>query len=269
MSKEVETIEKSKKLNTVETLKEDFKKLGIKEGMTIIVHSSLSSIGWVCGGPIAVINALIDVVTQNGTIVMPAHSGDYSNPEDWCNPYVPKEWHEIIKKEMPVFNPKTAPCRGMGIIAQTFLNYEGVIRSNHPQVSFSAYGKHKEFIINDHKLGYGLSDTSPLGRLYDLDAKVLLLGVPYDNNTSFHLAEYRSNCREEYKAYAPIIEEGNRVWKEFKELELDSDGFEYIGRIFEEENTVINYEVGNAKCKLFSQPKCVDFATEFLSFKRS
>lgn len=268
MSKEVEVIEKSKKLNTVETLKEDFKKIGIKKGMTVIVHSSLSSIGWVCGGPIAVINALIDVVTSEGTIVMPAQSGDYSNPEEWCNPAVPKQWHEKIKEEMPVFDPKITPCRGMGIIAQTFLSYEGVARSEHPQVSFSAYGKHRDFIINNHKLDYGLSDTSPLGRLYDLDAKVLLLGVPYDNNTSFHLGEYRSNCREEYKAYAPIIENGSRVWKEFRELEVDSDGFDYIGNKFEEEHGVINYEIGNAKCKLFSQRECVDFATKFLTFKR-
>lgn len=268
MSKEVEIIEKSKKLNTVETLKEDFRKMGLKEGMTVIVHSSLSSFGWICGGPIAVINALMEVITPSGTIVMPAHSGDYSNPEEWCNPKVPKEWHERIKIEMPAFNPKIAPCRGMGIIAQTFLNYDGVVRSNHPQVSFSAYGKHKEFITNNHKLDYGLSDTSPLGRLYDLDAKVLLLGVPYDNNTSFHLGEYRSNCREEYTAYAPILEDKVRVWKGFKELEVDSDGFDYIGKCFEEEYNVVNYEIGNANCKLFSQRECVDFATEFLSYKR-
>ncbi|MGL5754928.1 MAG: AAC(3) family N-acetyltransferase [Paraclostridium sp.] len=128
---------------------------------------------------------------------------------------------------MPAFNHKITPCRNMGIIAQTLVNYEGVIRSYHPQVSFSVYGKDKEFITNNHSLEYGLSENSPIARLYDLDANVLLLGVYYENNTSFHLSEYRSNCREKYIAGAPIIE--------------------------------------NANCKLFSQRACVDFAINFLS----
>lgn len=264
-----EVLKSSNEPITVSRLIEGFKSIGIEEGMTLIVHSSLSSIGWVCGGAVAVIDSLIECIGKKGNLVMPSHSGDYSEPSYWCNPSVPKEWYDVIRNEMPVFNSKITPCRGMGVIAQTFLNYDGVIRSNHPQVSFSAYGRDKEFITDNHKLDYGLSDTSPLGRLYELDAKVLLIGVLYTNNTSFHLGEYRSNCRDEYIEYAPILENGERLWKGFKELEIDSDGFEYIGECFEKEYNVLNYKIGNANCKLFSQRECVDFATKFLSFKRS
>lgn len=265
MSSEYEVVKSSEKIYTTKSLLNDFKNMGIKKGMTLIVHSSLSSIGWICGGPIAVIAALIEAVGDSGNIVMPSHSGDYSEPSYWCDPEVPKKWHQVIRDEMPAFNPKITPCRSMGIIAQTFVNYEGVIRSYHPQVSFSAYGKDKEFITNNHSLEYGLSENSPIARLYDLDANVLLLGVSYENNTSFHLSEYKSNCREKYIAGAPIIENEVRVWKQFEDLELDSGGFEYIGALFENEHDVSNYKLGNANCKLFSQRECVDFATNFLS----
>ena len=265
MSNEENIIKSSLKINTKTSLLKDLKAMGVKEGMTIIVHSSLSSIGWVCGGPISVIDALLEAVGENGNIVMPSHTGDYSDPIYWCNPPVPESWHEIIKDEMPAFNTLTTPCRGMGIIAQTFISYEGLTRSNHPQVSFSAYGKDKKFITNNHSLEYGLSEKSPLARIYDLDGYVLLLGVPYENNTSFHLSEYRSNCRETFISGAPILENGMRVWKEFEDLEVDSDCFGYIGEVFENNHKVINYKIGNANCKLMSQRECVDFATKFLS----
>jgi aminoglycoside 3-N-acetyltransferase len=268
MSKEYDIVKLSNRVHTKKSLIKDFKNMGINEGMTIIVHSSLSSIGWVCGGPIAVIDALIEVIGEYGNIVMPSHSGDYSEPSYWCAPPVPKEWHQVIRDEMPAFDPKTTPCRGRGIIAETFMKYKGVKRSHHPQVSFSAYGKDKNFITDNHSLEYGLSENSPIGRLYDLNAYVLLLGVPYDNNTSFHLSEYRSECRDEFISGAPISENGKRIWKEFCDLELDSDGFGYIGELFEKEHNVINYKIGNASCKLFSQRECVNFATDFLSCKR-
>lgn len=53
------------------SLAEDFRNLGLKKGMTVIVHSSLKSLGWVVGGPIAVVQALMDVLSEEGTLVMP------------------------------------------------------------------------------------------------------------------------------------------------------------------------------------------------------
>ena len=64
-----------------------------------MVHSSLSKLGYVCGGEVAVVEALIDVVGEDGTIVMPTHSADYTDPIFWGEPAVPKEWFEDIRKE--------------------------------------------------------------------------------------------------------------------------------------------------------------------------
>ena len=55
-----------------------------------MVHSSLSKIGWVCGAEVSVIQALLEVVGEEGTIVMPAHTGDNSDPSVWENPPIKK-----------------------------------------------------------------------------------------------------------------------------------------------------------------------------------
>jgi aminoglycoside 3-N-acetyltransferase len=51
-----------------------------------------------------------------------------------------------------------------------------------------------------------LGNGSPLARIYDLDGYVLLLCVPYTSNTSFHLAEYRLDLREEISQEGPVKE---------------------------------------------------------------
>ncbi len=83
---------------TKQSITEDLKALGLKKGMTVLVHSSLSSIGWVNGGAVAVIQALIDVVTEEGTIVMPSQSVELSDPKEWGNPPVPEEGGILLEK---------------------------------------------------------------------------------------------------------------------------------------------------------------------------
>ncbi|HXL37529.1 MAG TPA: AAC(3) family N-acetyltransferase [Ktedonobacteraceae bacterium] len=51
--------------------------------MTLEVHCSLSKLGWVCGGPVAVVQALMDVVTETGTLLVPTHSPNYTDPANW------------------------------------------------------------------------------------------------------------------------------------------------------------------------------------------
>ena len=58
-------------------------------------------------------------------------------------------------------------------------------------MSFASWGKEAEFVIARHELAYSLGERSPLARIYELHGRILLIGVGYDRNTSFHLAEYR------------------------------------------------------------------------------
>lgn len=77
----------------------DLRQLGVTEGSTLIVHSSLSRLGWVASGAHAVVLALLDAVGPSGTLVMPTHSGGHSDPGEWRNPPVPEAWWPTISEE--------------------------------------------------------------------------------------------------------------------------------------------------------------------------
>lgn len=249
---------------TRDSLRADLEALGLAPGMTVLVHSAISQLGWVCGGPIAVVQALLDVLTEQGTLVMPAHTGDFSDPAEWRNPPVPAEWVPIIRATMPAFDPRITPAWRMGRIAETFRGWPDVLRSDHPAVSFCAWGRHAATITAGHTLDLSLGDGSPLARIYDLDGSVLLLGVGFGNNTSFHLSEYRTRRQTPTTPGAPILEDGQRVWRTYRDIVNDDAPFPAIGADFEATGQVRVGLVGSATARLFPQRPAVDFAVRWL-----
>lgn len=248
---------------TIDSLVANFKELGVKEGMTVLVHSSLSSLGWVCGGAEAVIHALIEAVGSDGTIVMPAQSASNSDPAEWQAPPVPESWWPIIRNNMPAFNKETSQTRGMGAIAELFRSFPGVERSNHPMYSFTAWGKHSNYIVEEQPLEEGFGERSPLAKIYELHGMVLMIGVGHDSNTSLHFAEHAVPNKTVQTKSAAIMENGERIWKTYKEIEYDSDVFEQIGKEFEESGDYYTTKIGKATCKLIKQRKIVDFGREW------
>ncbi|WP_409252363.1 aminoglycoside N(3)-acetyltransferase [Bacillus sp. SCS-153A] len=250
--------------HTTTSLTEDFQQMGVRKGMTLIVHSSLSSLGWVCGGAVAVVKALMEAVGNEGTLIMPSQSAGNSDPAEWEQPPVPKEWWPIIREEMPAYDPDYTPTRGMGAIADTFRGFPGVKRSSHPVYSFTAWGKHADYILSEQPLEEGFGPNSPLAKIYELDGEILLLGVTHDSNTSLHFAEHSIQGRERVQKGTAMKENGHRVWKTYEEILYDSDPFEKLGEEFEKNQPVKTAMIGNAACKLMKQRSAVDFARDWL-----
>jgi aminoglycoside 3-N-acetyltransferase len=251
--------------STRDSLRRDLIRLGLQPHMVLLSHSSLSSLGWVCGGTVSVIQALMDVLTPMGTLIMPAQSTSYSDPLEWEEPPVPEDWWPIIRANMPAFDPYCTPSDGVGKIAENFRNWPDALRSNHPSVSFAAWGQQAAVITINHGLENSLGENSPLARLYELDAQVLLLGVDYDQSTCFHLSEYRAIHQQQVTMGAPILVEGQRHWQEYVDIEFDTERFGEIGLDFEQSYPVATSLVGNAQAKLFSLRQAVDFGVKWLN----
>lgn len=58
----------------------------------LVLHSSLTSLGWVFGGPVAVLQAFQDVLTETGTLIVPTHTSNLTDTAGWRSPPVPEEW---------------------------------------------------------------------------------------------------------------------------------------------------------------------------------
>jgi aminoglycoside 3-N-acetyltransferase len=239
----------------------------------VLVHSSLKAVSGtraiVIGGAVAVIDALSEVLGPEGTLVMPAQSTDNSEPSRWRNPPVPESWWPTIRAHQPAYGPDRTPTRGVGVVPETFRAMRDVVRGEHPLSSFAARGPRAAEIVLGHRLEADLGDDGPLGRLYRLDARVLLIGAGFEACTAFHLAEHRmSRPPRTVKEGAAILRDGQRTWVEFLTLEYDSDDFADLGRAFEEEVDVLRGVVGRARSRLFSVRSAVDFASRWLDENR-
>ncbi|EPY09347.1 aminoglycoside N3-acetyltransferase [Paenibacillus alvei TS-15] len=263
-------METSIALQTRKTIIDDLRRIGVREGMTLIVHSSLKSLGKVVGGPVTVILALEEAVGMNGNIVMPTQTEHLCEPTEF-NDSLTLEEITIIKENMPIYYPDITPTSYMGIIPETFRKQNGVLRSSHPHVSFAAWGKDAERITENHKLDYGLSETSPLGRIYELEGYILLLGVPTNTNTSLHLAEYRQkNTFIKPKVWGvkmPV--DGNEQWITYDDINNESDDFNKIFDDFKSNTNVVKEGlVGEAVSYLIPQREMVDYALGWMNRNR-
>jgi len=249
--------------NTFDSLIDELSGLGIRSGMTLMVHCSLGRVGWTVGGPVTVIRALLQVLQSLGTLVMPAESPLMSDPRDWDDDRVKPEWHDTIRASMPVFDPSTTPTT-MGAIAEAFRTYPGTRRSNHPLVSVCANGLHAEDITGEHALEFCEGRGTPFEKLYHLDSHTLLLGVGFDRCTSLHYAESLVPARRTTVSRFPMIENGERVWVEKPNMATDNGvHFPLVGKQFIDSGCVRIGRIGNAESMLFSTRALVDFAESY------
>ena len=244
--------------------------IGLERGDSVIVHTSLGKIGYVCGGAQVVIEALIETVGEKGTIMMPTQSWKNLDPDDGVHWDVEEEYRQIIRDNWPAYDKRITPTNTMGAVAEMFRLWPGAMRSDHPARSVAAWGKQAEFLTSGHDLSNIFGDGSPIGKMYELNGGVLLIGVGYDKNTSLHLADVRAqypgkhNCLE----YSAVMENGKRIWKEYETLYVDGEDFDEIGADFERTEAVHIAQLGNAELRLMNQRRLVDFAVDWITHHR-
>lgn len=157
---------------TKEQLKQALLKIGIENGDILMVHSSYKSLGGIEGGAKAVIEALSEVLGENGTLLMPAFT-----------------FNEVTF-ENPVFDYEKSPnC--VGYLGEYFRTaVDGVLRSVHATHSVCALGKKAKELINEHENDKTpVGKNSPITKLADLGGKILMLGCSPDHLTIMHGVE--------------------------------------------------------------------------------
>lgn len=270
MPTEAEVIDRSHSPATVASLTADLRTLGLVDGDVVIVHSSMSRLGWIAGGAQSVVEALFTAVGRHGTIVMPTQSGQLTDPAGWDDPPIPADWVEAARDGLPAYDAHLTPTRGMGAVVDCFRQQPDTVRSPHPLVSFAANGPRAHEIAGSHPLAPETGDSSPLGRLYELDAHVLLLGVTHGNNTSLHLAEERAAWTGKTNRLhgAPMLVDGQREWVVWDDLDGDDEDFDAIGEAFAATGAERVGNVGAGTGRLLRQREIVDFAVTWMTAHR-
>ena len=180
---------------------QDLMNLGIKKDDTILMHSSLSALGYVDGGADTVIDTLLYVLSE-GTLLVPALSFEY------------------VTKENPVFSVKDTPSC-IGKISETFRKRDGVMRSIHPTHSVCGIGKYAKEILSQHlDTSTPAGAKSPFALLPKYNGKILMLGCTLKPNTSMHAVEELTRpwylMKKEPVSFRLIDENGVEIVKEYE-----------------------------------------------------
>ena len=257
-------------IHTREELAEELRALGVRRSEVLLVHTSVKALGWIPGGPMAVVQALLDAVGDTGTLVVPTQTATNSEPSEWAHPPVPEAWWPVIRAGTPGFDPARTPSEHMGRLPEVVRTWPGAVRSSHPQTSFAALGPLAEETVAVHDLDSQCGERSPLAALERLGARVLLLGADFGSCTAFHLAEYRvpGSAGTTTHGAAVLTADGGREWVTFEDLDLDEDDFDRIGEHLVSTGTVATGKVGEAECHLVDLATAVAVAVQWMAEHR-
>ncbi|TCC41996.1 AAC(3) family N-acetyltransferase [Kribbella speibonae] len=228
---------------TAGDLADGLRKLGLGRGSEVIVHSSLSSFGYVDGGAEAVCSALTEVC---GTVLMPAGTwdltgipappglvrphNDYWNADSWADFDERLSQATSFRAELPV-------DRWLGTVAETFRLTCSPFRTEHPLFSYQAAGPAAERLLAAQRPDW------PLGPIEALDGDVLLLGVTHTSNTTIHLAEQHLG-RSRFYRYA---RSADGLWVELPNVPGASHHFDAIEPVLRSATKEI--QIGNARIR--------------------
>ncbi|MDG1286930.1 MAG: AAC(3) family N-acetyltransferase [Rickettsiales bacterium] len=205
----------------------------LKPGDDVLIHSSLSELGHFEQGLPSLIHAMRNAVTAEGTIVMMTATRSFAKTQ-----------------EFSINQPSET-----GILTEEFRKMENVKRSCVPMVSFCAWGaRANEYLQQYHSL---LDASSPMVRLLENDAKVMMLGVGYEKATFYHLSEERNkapyNDYKEFKGYLVEGETRTPISQRYfvrRDMSVKKDPAAAV-KILKERNATTEIALGKGKLCVF------------------
>lgn len=217
--------------------------LGVEPGNVLVVHSSLSCFGTVKGGAAAVVDALLDVLDSEGTLVVPTFN------------FSPG-----------VFDPAQTPS-GVGAVTEAVRTRPDAVRSLHPTHSVAAIGPLAEALTEDHEKVEAFARGSALWKALQANAKILQLGVTHTTNSMIHVAEeiagvpyLERNWRVEVRT------PGGKIVHKWIRRPGCSRGFDVVDEALEETQAVSQTTIGCCTARLMTARAVVNAALDMLKF---
>lgn len=256
-------------LNKKDVLKQ-LKDLGIRKGMVLLVQANTKQMGHLIGGEQMLIEALMESVGYEGTIVVPTFTTELLDPACQKNKkekIVRMYWNDVRTSALPFDKKLTLPKDEDPFVCQ-FLRNEGIVRSYHPVYSFAAWGKYAKVICHQHPLHFGLNEDSPVGKVLDYNGYVVSLGCGYDECVIFRHAQYKYGKLPIRIISAPIENNNLIQWKDMLDIECQNEEISKIGNIMEDKCVVKSSFIGATNCTFFSSKEAVSIAiTYFKTYK--
>ncbi|MEV0200300.1 aminoglycoside 3-N-acetyltransferase [Nonomuraea sp. NPDC050691] len=212
---------------TRDRIARDLTALGLAEGDVVMFHTRMSAIGYVAGGPQTVIDALLDVVGERGTLMVTCGWND-APPYDFTD--WPQPWQEALREGHPAYDPELSEAdHNNGRLPEALRRRPGAVRSRHPDASFAALGASAAELMAGHPWDDPHGPGSPLAKLVAAGGRVLLLGAPLDTLTLLHHAEALADAPgKRFVEYEqPILVDGERVWRRFRDIDSEDGAFDY------------------------------------------
>jgi aminoglycoside 3-N-acetyltransferase len=189
-----------------------------------MVHASVRAVGEIAGGPDQIHLALKDALTESGTLMMYASCPEYYD-EVGRGVHPGSIEHEILDK-LPAYDARTArAARDNGTLVEFLRTYPGSLVNDHV-ARFVVWGAQAQHLISAQPWDFAFGRGSALERFLALDGKILLIGCDHDTVTFLHYAEHILDVPGLRIASfeVPVIENGERVWKEMKEVDTSGEG---------------------------------------------
>jgi aminoglycoside 3-N-acetyltransferase len=240
---------------TKQRILDDLEELRVSAGDTLLVHASMRAVGKVEGGADTVVEALLETVGAEGTVMAPFFNGtNYLK--------APVDGSDAVAFQTVEYQPEAVNVAEVGILAERVGRHASAHRSEHPTLSFAAIGHNAVFLTESTPFHYPFGTNSPLARLHQLNGKVLLLGVGHTANSSIHLAEVWANVP--YSHRKARVRTGDETWKEMEGSPECSAGFARIEPVLRQARITRSGYVGNAPSQSMRVQFVVSMAREML-----
>ena len=222
------------------SIKKALNNVGVKRGMTLMVHSSLSQFGYIENGPIGLIDSLLSALGVKGTLCMPTHS--------------------LSLLGGPVYNKKTSPSL-VGAVTNAFIKFPDVIRSNHPSHSVACHGLLANQLVkgHDHRCA-PLAKEGFWGNFVNADGWVLMMS-PLGSNTLMHSAELWQGLNMPGAA----TKTNKNTTVEIPSMPWHTDWFDDVYKLLRKREQIHSTPLGASQIHLMRGADILEAATEIIT----